>query len=149
MILPNPEKYLGLSVSGVRNLSTIVASVIFILYLLSVVLNVWFKPWPLHPIEEEALRAKKKHKEVLADVDELPEAKAREVVIPLSSLDELVKAADTLLKPVLHKAEPEKHTYCVIDGATRYQYVSLRRKYVNLLKSQAPPEPKPPPTDET
>ncbi len=81
-------------------------------------------PMPLTAVEAEAERAKKKHKDLIVDVDELPGAKAGDMVISLSSLDEVVKAADGLLKPVLHKAEPEKHTYCVIDGLIRYEYVS-------------------------
>ena len=83
------------------------------------------KPIPLAPMDAEALRARKKHKDVIVDVGELPEAKTEETVILLNSLDELIKASDALLKPVLHKAEAEKHTYCVIDGLTRYEYVSL------------------------
>lgn len=74
--------------------------------------------------EEEAFRVRKKHKNVIVDVTELPVAKPEETVIPVGSLDELIKAADNLLKPVLHQAEADKHTYCVIDGLTRYQYVS-------------------------
>ncbi len=75
-------------------------------------------------IEEEALRAKRKHKGVIVDVSELPAAGANEAVIPIGSVDELVRAADALLKPVLHHAGADKHTYCVIDGGTRYLYVS-------------------------
>jgi len=75
-------------------------------------------------IEEEAFRAKKKHKNVIVDITELPAAKPREMVVPIGSLDELIKAADNLLKPVLHRAEAEKHIYCVIDGLTRYEYIS-------------------------
>ena len=75
-------------------------------------------------LEEEALRAKRKHRNVIVDVSELPSTGAAEVVIPISSVDELVRTADALLKPVLHHAEADKHTYCVIDGAVRYQYVS-------------------------
>jgi hypothetical protein len=75
-------------------------------------------------IEEEALRAKRKHKGVIVDVSELPAAGAKEVVIPIGSVDELVRAADALLKPVLHHSEAGKHTYCVIDAGTRYLYVS-------------------------
>ncbi len=78
----------------------------------------------LSGIEEEALRAKRKHKGVIVDVSELPEAGSKEVVIPIGSVDELVRAADALLKPVLHHAEADKHTYCVIDAGTRYLYVS-------------------------
>ena len=123
-MIPNPNKYGGLSIGSARYLSATIMGVIFILFLYSLVMNVWFKPEKLPPIEEEALRAIKKHKDVIVDIEELPEANARETVIQLSSLDELVKAADGLLKPVLHRAEAQKHTYCVIDGLTRYEYIS-------------------------
>ncbi len=75
-------------------------------------------------VEEEALRAKRKHKNVIVEVSELPPGKAEETVIPMESIDEIVKTADALLKPVLHQVEADKHTYCVIDGLTRYQYIS-------------------------
>jgi hypothetical protein len=75
-------------------------------------------------IEEEALRAKRKHRNVIVDVAELPPTGAGEVAIPIASVDELVRIADALLKPVLHHAELDKHTYCVIDSAVRYQYIS-------------------------
>jgi len=73
--------------------------------------------------EEEALRAKRKHKGVIVDVSELPPIGAGEAVVPIGSVDELVGIADALLKPVLHHAGADKHTYCVIDGGVRYLYV--------------------------
>jgi hypothetical protein len=123
-MIPNPNKYVGLSIGSARYLSATITGVVFILFLYSLVMNVWFKPEKLSPIEEEMLRAKKKHKDVIVDIGELPEAKVGETVIQLSSLNELIKAADGLLKPVLHKAEARRHTYCVIDGLTRYEYIS-------------------------
>ena len=36
----------------------------------------------------------------------------------------LATAADALLRPVLHLATMNKHTYCVIDGLTRYEYIN-------------------------
>jgi len=74
-------------------------------------------------MEEEALRAKRKHKGVIVDVGELPPIGAGEMVIPISSVEELVSTADALLKPVLHHAQADKHTYCVIDGGVRYLYI--------------------------
>jgi hypothetical protein len=74
-------------------------------------------------MEEEALRAKRKHKGVIVDVAELPPAGVGEVVIPIGSVDELVTIADALLKPVLYHAGADKHTYCVIDGGMRYLHV--------------------------
>ena len=75
-------------------------------------------------MEEEALQVKRKHKGVIVDVGELPPTGAGEAVIPIGSVDELVKTADALLKPVLHHAEADRHTYCVIDSGVRYVYVS-------------------------
>ena len=80
-------------------------------------------------MEEEALRAKRKHKGVIVDVGELPPAGAGEVVIPIGSVDELVNTADALLKPVLHHAGADKHTYCVIDGGVRYVYFIETQEY--------------------
>jgi len=74
--------------------------------------------------EVQAARAKKKYKQVMVDIEELPEVKPNETVIPLSSLDDLVRIADDLVKPVLHQVEAGRHIYCTIDGAVRYQYVS-------------------------
>jgi hypothetical protein len=74
--------------------------------------------------EEEARRSKKKFKKLIVDVSELPAPRTEEVVIPFASLDQLATAADALLKPVLHLADADRHTYCVIDGLIRYEYVS-------------------------
>ena len=90
------------------------------------------KPLPLSAAEAEARQAMKKHEEILVNVENLPGAKPEDMILALSSaegmmvsvgsLEELVKVAETLLKPVLHKAEPDKHIYWVIDGMTRYEY---------------------------
>ena len=122
-LVPNPDRLVGLSVSQSR-IVFLTFTVIFLascMYLLRLYMK--FKPERLSPVDEKVLRAKKKHKDVIVDVDELPEANAEEIVIQFSSLNDLVKAADALLKPVLHKARLKKHTYCVMDGATRYQYL--------------------------
>jgi hypothetical protein len=79
---------------------------------------------PVSGMEDEALRAKKKHKGVIVDVGELPLTRMDEAIIPVGSVNELVGIADALLKPVLHRAEAARHTYCVIDGGVRYVYVS-------------------------
>jgi hypothetical protein len=73
--------------------------------------------------DEEAIRVKRERQDVIVDVQELTPSSISDTVIPFDSLDELVKMADALPKPVLHKAEPEKHTYQVIDGTVRYMYV--------------------------
>lgn len=70
----------------------------------------------------EAARAGKKYKQVMVDVEKLPEVKPTEIVVPLNSLDDLVRIADDLIKPVLHQVAEGRHTYCVIDSGVRYLY---------------------------
>jgi len=83
---------------------------------------------PVSAGEAEAARARKKYRQMMVDVEELPGVKPTETVIPLSSLDDLVRIADDLVKPVLHQAEAGRHTYCVIDSGVRYLYVIETQK---------------------
>ena len=83
---------------------------------------------PVSAGEAEAARARKKYKQMMVDVEELPGVKPTETVIPLSSLDDLVRIADDLVKPVLHQAAKGRHTYCIIDGDVRYLYVIETQK---------------------
>ena len=101
------------------------------------------KPVALRPIEAEALRAKRKYKDAIASVQCLPEVKEGETVISMSSLDDLMKTADELLKPVFHQAEPDRHIYCLIDSPSRYVYVS------QLAEPAPSPPPESQPVDET
>jgi Family of unknown function (DUF5305) len=77
---------------------------------------------PVSAGEAEAARARKKYRQMMVDVEELPWTKPTETVIPLNSLDDLVRIADDLVKPVLHQAEKGTHTYCIIDSDVRYVY---------------------------
>jgi len=78
---------------------------------------------PVTASEAEVARARKKYRQMMVDVKELPEVKPTETIIPLTTLDDLVRIADDLVKPVLHQAEKGRHTYCVIDSGVRYLYV--------------------------
>ena len=59
----------------------------------------------------------------MVDIGELPSAKPNDTVIAISSVDDLARIADDLVKPVLHQVKEGRHVYCTIDGAVRYQYV--------------------------
>ena len=84
-------------------------------------------------IEADDLLVKGKHRDLVVDVAKLPEIKDDEATIELDSLEELVKVAESLLKPVLRLAEKERHIYCVMDGETRYQYTS-ELEYISYYK---------------
>lgn len=76
-------------------------------------------------IDKEVEVAKKKYGDWIVDTEDIP-ARADDRVVSLSSLEDLIKIAEELGKPVIHKpsATPEgEHSYHVFDGATRYDYV--------------------------
>jgi hypothetical protein len=105
--------------------SQIVTGLLLLIFLFVLWHAVWART-VMSKGDEEAARAKKKHKKVIVDIEELPPAEPSVTVVSISSLDELIKAADNLLKPVLHQVQAGKHTYCVIDGLTRYEYIRKR-----------------------
>lgn len=64
-----------------------------------------------------------KHKATFVNVVAMPPTPDPARITILDSLDELVKLADSLLKPVLHTIEKaDTHLYSVIDGLTKYEY---------------------------
>jgi hypothetical protein len=124
-MIPNPNKYLGLSVSSARNLFTALAGIFCLFLIFSVVWYVKFKPAELPQIEKEALQARKKYGERMIEAtSQTP--KVGEKTISLGSMEDLIKVADELGKPVIHQppgTSEEQHAYYVFDGTTRYQYV--------------------------
>lgn len=129
VIIANPEKYLGLPVSQVRILSAVVAGIIFAFFMFSLVMYFWQGPEKLTEVDRQAQQAKKKYKDMIVDIKELPRVKSGETVVSLESLDDLVKAAEGLLKPVLHKGEAQRHIYFVLDASTRYEYVLSEQEH--------------------
>jgi len=139
LTVPNPT-------AGLAKLGSLgalgVTAVIFLYTLWSYIV---YRRRRISQLEADDIQVKGKHKDLVVDVEKLPDTKDEETLIELGSLDELVKVAESLLKPVLRLAEPERHIYCVIDGMARYQYVSLAEEPA----TPAPPPVEPPPTDET
>jgi len=74
-------------------------------------------------IQIDDLQVKGKYQSLVVDVQRLPDT-GNHLVVELGSLAELARTADSLLKPVLRLVETDKRTYCVIEGNTRYQYIS-------------------------
>jgi hypothetical protein len=79
----------------------------------------------VHELWESTQETANSHKDVIVDVVELPPSSETDRVSQINSLPELVKLSDSLLKPVLHQKEGDKHTYCVIDGVTRYVFIII------------------------
>ncbi len=87
----------------------------------------WAKPPKLPPADEEAKQAKRKHKDMILDVKEMPLMTVPDGLVELSALAELVRVADGMAKPVLHKVEDDNHIYLVITENAQYLYMSGER----------------------
>jgi hypothetical protein len=78
----------------------------------------------------EADRIKKKYGDWIVDTVNLP-SRADDRVISLNSLEDLIKVAEEIGKPVIHKMSTtpkREHTYHVFDGATRYDYTLIMQR---------------------
>jgi len=123
-MIPNPNKYLGLSVSVARNVSAAIAGVFFLLLLVPVILST-LKPVARSLSDREALRIKKQYRHIVAEAMSQTPLEG-EKIISLGSMADLITVANELGKPIIHQAptkSQEPHAYYVFDGATRYQYV--------------------------
>jgi hypothetical protein len=120
--VPQAEKYLGLPVSRIRIPLAVAAGILFIILVFSLLWNFWHRQEKLTVMGKKAQQAQRKYKNIIVEIKELPELKPGETVILLYSLDELIRTAEGLFKPVLHKAEGQRHIYCVLDAAIRYEH---------------------------
>jgi hypothetical protein len=122
--IANPSHYLGLSAGWARNLSLILAfGFIFLLGFL-LMLYIRIKPTQNAPSRTNALRIKKKYGERLVKALDQTPPEAEKVVI-LDSMEDLVKVADELAKPIIYQTpgpSQEPYVYFVFDGTNRYQY---------------------------
>ncbi|MFH1382490.1 MAG: DUF5305 family protein [Chloroflexota bacterium] len=128
-VIPNSNKYLGMSVSTAKRVPIIMTIIFFLLCAFSVVMYIKYRPARPSLLEQEAARISKKYGQRMAvATDQIPTA--GETTITLNSMEDLVKIADELGKPIVYQAgigPDETHTYYVFDGASRYQYVLATR----------------------
>lgn len=82
------------------------------------------EPGKIDKTEKIVKGIKKKYSDWIVDSDEVPSIEGS--IIPLNSIEDLMKVAEELGKPVIHKAPitPEgEHLYFVFDGSTQYEYI--------------------------
>jgi len=84
--------------------------------------------------EKEAQRITKKYKGIISDIEGLPVLRDGETIIKTNAIEELIKTAEGLIKPVLHSKEQGKHVYIVLDEMIRYQYDLLSDEEMEAVK---------------
>ncbi len=128
-IIPNPNRYLGLSADGLKTTSLILGLIFLAIFITSLVFYNQTKPTELPLFEKEALSVGKKYADRIAQASSQTPA-AGEKIISLDSIEDLVKVADELGKPIMHQpptTSEKQHTYYIIDGASQYQYIIATR----------------------
>jgi hypothetical protein len=91
------------------------------------------------PVKPEALFEEfiEPFKEVISETAQEPRFQEHLTVIPMKTLPDLAKVADTLAKPIIHTLKPpETHLLQVIDGATLYEYEITESSIIKRLKEE-------------
>jgi len=125
----NPNRYLGLSVDGVKTTSLIMSIIFLLIFIASLVFYNKTKPPELPLFDKEALAVGKKYADRIAQASSQTPS-VDEKIISLGSIEDLVKVADELGKPIMHQpptASDKRHTYYVIDGTSQYQYIITKQ----------------------
>lgn len=60
------------------------------------------------------------HKDIIVDTAQVPPI--TKAVVETSSLDDLVRTAEVLARPIMHSVVGNEHTFFILDGETKYQY---------------------------
>jgi len=75
--------------------------------------------------------------EVISETTEEPRFKERFTTISIKTLEDLVKIADTLSKPIVHtRKSPGIHIFHVIDGTSLYEYTMTESIITDRMKKE-------------
>jgi hypothetical protein len=121
--IAEPATLLGLPLQWIRIGSAgvlLIAIALMLLYLIP-----GSRMRQLSTQKTDAKAANRKYKAMMVEVSELPEAKPGLTVLPVSSIEDLVKVSQGLLKPMHHKADKDRDVYWVYDDSTLYEYSML------------------------
>ncbi len=77
----------------------------------------------MNRVDETVANIKKKYGDWIADARELPPIKKDQSLISLNSMEDLIKIAEELGRPVIHVKNEQKHYYYVLDGSMRYEHL--------------------------
>jgi hypothetical protein len=72
--------------------------------------------------KQKATETERKYKNMIITVNKLPEHLVAESILAVDSLDELIKVAQALLKPINHFVDTNVDIYWITDGTTCYEY---------------------------
>ncbi len=122
------ERYLWLPVTQARILFPSLAGVTCVLFVFFLVMCFRTGSELSTDIEQVVGRVTKKYANIIVNTKDISLAIPTENIVVVDSLDELIKVAQELLKPVLHQCPTGphgSHRYVVFDGTTQYEYLLI------------------------
>ncbi len=115
-----PVRLLGRPIVEMRIISSVAA--VLLLAVLGFVLRAYRRTAGEAPVAGKARDIGSKYKAMIVEVTDLPELRAGETVLPVESVEDLIKVGQGLLKPVNHAGGQDSHVYWVYDDTKRYEY---------------------------
>ncbi len=85
------------------------------------------------PFAAEVAKARKRHGDMLVDVEAMPAANPGDSTVPLRTLDDLARVAEQAGKPVLHCGDSGRSVFCVLDGDVRYVHTLQREPHQGAM----------------
>ena len=128
-ITDNSNKYLGLPLSAAKTLFLILAVIFLLLTALVSVSYFRNRPVSVPTTDKKVLELKKKYGQRMAEagVNSIIDIAAdSRNVLTFNSMEDLIKIADELAKPIIYQEPGPNGELCVcfvLDGTTRYQYL--------------------------
>jgi|WetSurMetagenome_2_1015567.scaffolds.fasta_scaffold14753_2 hypothetical protein len=120
-IIQQPKKFLWIPISQLRVISLVATIILFPLLVLFVI-RYMVNRNKIPVAARTVIEAHNRHKGMIVEVKGIPDIAFGETLVKVDSLDDLVKTAENLMKPVLHQFGGNEHIYYVFDAGVRYEY---------------------------
>ena len=118
--IQTPAKIIGMQVNSFRVISMVI--LVIGLVLLAFLFFISAKKVDETDISKQiALETERKYKNLIITVNNLPELGLGETILTVDSLDELIKVAQALMKPINHFVNERTDIYWITDARTRYE----------------------------
>jgi len=85
-------------------------------------LALYFRSKPSEP-RKSVEQMTSPHKDMIVDTAQIPPV--TKSVVETTSLDDLVRTAEVLARPIMHYVAGNEHTFFILDGETKYQFKML------------------------
>jgi hypothetical protein len=123
------------NVQNQRTASIIATATTATAFIISAFLYIKYKP----PITQAKIIEKltEPHKDLIVKTTQKPPE--TQITVKIETLEDLVKIAEILARPILHIAEGKEHIFYIIDNNVRYEYVIEEAEQVQAKPEAAKP----------